>query len=61
MEVKDENDRILTGAEAYRLPDGTTQASVEQATLEACQIPGVNKRLGMPKTATLRQAVRESD
>jgi len=61
MEVKNENDRIDVGASAYRLPDGKPQGATEHATLEACPIPGVNKRLGMPKTAAQTRALRESD
>ena len=61
MEVKNENDRIHTGTGAYLLPDGKPQGATEQATLEACPIPGVNKRLGMPKTAAQPRALRESD
>ena len=61
MDVKNENDRIDTGTGAYRLPDGQPQGATENATLQACPIPGVNKRLGMPKTATQTRALRESD
>lgn len=61
MEVKDENDKIMAGEDAFLLPDGCPQGKVEQSTLECQLIPGTNKRLGMPKTATKKESVRESE
>lgn len=63
MVVRDVNDRLsVDGAHGVlKFRDGRAQDSVEQATLAACQIPGVNGRLGMPAKASLRPAVREAD
>lgn len=49
MEVKSENDKLKLTNGAYKLPDGKAQDATEKKTLEHCLIPGVNKRLDMPK------------
>ena len=61
MVVKSDNDRILTDQGAYNFLSGAAQDSLEQRTLESCPIPGVNKRLGMPDKASMKQSQRESD
>jgi hypothetical protein len=61
VSVKNENDRLLTGEEVWRLPDGRAQGHLEAATLECQKVPGVNQRHCMPAAATKRQAVREAD
>lgn len=63
MIVRNVNDTLkVDGAMGdLKFRDGRVQDSVEQATLEACMLPGVNGRLGMPAKATLRPAVREAD
>lgn len=61
--VKSENDKIRNNEVlgAYKFGNGDAQDATEQKTLEACGLPGVNKRLGMPEKASLKQAVREGD
>jgi len=56
MVVKSDNDRILTDQGAYNYLSGAAQDAVEQRTLQTCLIPGVNKRLGMPDKASMKQS-----
>ena len=62
MQVNDENDKVvLTTDKCFVLPDGQATGVVEQKTLENSIVPGVNNRIGMPKAAAKKQAVREAD
>ena len=62
MQVNDENDKVvLTTDKCFVFPDGQATGMVEHKTLEHSIVPGVNKRIGMPKNATKKKAVREAD
>ena len=63
MVVRSVNDTLKVDGAAgdLKFRDGRVQDSAEQATLEACMLPGVNGRLGMPAKAALRPAAREAD
>ena len=53
MEVKSENDKLRVSNGCFKFADGKAQDAIEKKVLETCPIPGVNKRLDMPKKASV--------
>lgn len=56
-----EADTIGIKDSKFTFMDGSTTADYEHRTLLKMDLPGINDRLKMPKTATRAKAERESD
>lgn len=54
MMVKSDNDVMKASKHHYHFLGGGPQDAVEQKTLQTCEMPGVNKRRGMPEKATCK-------